>query len=104
MGSLKTELLQQLKEVEGLEARPSKVAGGTALFYKGREFAHFHNDNEIDIRLTKALIKSLKLIHPPRSLFHPTRAASSNWIEVRFHTREEVTLVVGLVGHATSQL
>ena len=102
--TLKQNLLQLLQGIEQLHALPSKVAGGTALFYKGKEFAHFHNDNEIDLRLTKTLIKSLGLSHPPRTAFHPTRAASSNWIEVRFHTREEVTAAAELVRQAVSKL
>ena len=102
--SLKRDLLQLLQGIEQLQALPSKVAGGTALFYKGKEFAHFHNDNEIDLRLTKTLIKSLGLSHPPRSAFHPTRAASSNWIEVRFYTMEEVNAAARLVRQAISKL
>ena len=104
MESLKKELLIRLEEVEGLQALPSQVAGGTALFYKGKEFAHFHNDNEIDLRLTKRLIRSLGLSHPERSALHPTRALSSNWIEVRFHTSEEVRTAVQLVRQAVSVL
>jgi Family of unknown function (DUF5519) len=104
MSSLKQELLEALERCEGLEALPSKVAGGTALFYKGKEFAHFHNDNEIDLRLTKTLIKRFGLSHPPNSAFHPTRAATSNWIELRFHTDEEVTFVAHLVRQAAAQL
>jgi Family of unknown function (DUF5519) len=102
--SLKRDLLQLLQGIEQLQALPSNVAGGTALFYKGKEFAHFHNDNEIDLRLTKTLIKSLGLSHPTRSAFHPTRAASSNWIEVRFYTMEEVNATAGLVRQAISRL
>ena len=101
---LKKDLLQLLQGIEQLQALPSKVAGGTALFCKGKEFAHFHNDNEIDLRLTKTLIKSLGLSHSPRSAFHPTRAASSNWIEVRFHTMEEVHAAAELVRQAMSRL
>jgi hypothetical protein len=104
MESLKKQLLQHIHAVQDLQALPSEVAGGTALFYKGKEFAHFHNDNEIDLRLTKKLIKSLGLNHPERSTFHPTRASSSNWIEVRFHTPEEVLTAVALVRLAVSQL
>jgi Family of unknown function (DUF5519) len=45
--------LRRLEAIEGLHSLPSKEAGGTALFYKGKEFAHIHNDNEIALRLTE---------------------------------------------------
>lgn len=90
--------------ISGLEALPSKVAGGMALFFKGKEFAHFHNDHEIDLRLTAKVIKAQGLAHPPRSSFHPKRGGSSQWIEVRFYSPEEVAEVVRLVRLATEQL
>ncbi len=102
--SLKKLLLSQLAPIEGFTAEPSKVSGGTALFFRGREFAHFHHDNEIDLRLTRKVIKELGLSHPERSVLHPTRAAGSQWIEVRFFTADEVHRVVELVKHAISQL
>ena len=102
--SLKHELLALLEPVEGFAALPSKVAGGTALFFKGKEFAHFHHDNEIDLRLTKAVIKQLGLVHPDRSPFHPTRSPSSQWIEVRFYSSVEVQHVAALVKKAIAAL
>jgi Luciferase len=53
MASLKKRLEERLRRLPGLEVRPSPVAGGTALFFRGREFAHFHSANELDLRLTK---------------------------------------------------
>lgn len=104
MASLKQTLLAELNHISGLEARPSHVAGGTALFYQGKEFAHFHHDKEIDLRLTRKVIKSLGLVRPPHSAQHPTRSASSQWIEIEFHTEEEVRQVVQLVKTAIAQL
>lgn len=103
MSSLKHQLLSCLASIEGFEAQPSKVAGGTALFFRGKEFAHFHDDHEIDLRLTRKLIKSLGLSHPERSQRHPTRAPSSQWIEVRFRTPAEVQRVAELVKLAMAQ-
>jgi len=97
-------LLTELAPIEGFTAEPSKVAGGTALFYRSREFAHFHHDNEVDLRLTRKVIKALGLSHPERSVLHPTRAAGSQWIEVRFQTTDDVHRVVELVKHAIAQL
>ena len=104
MASLKDTLLSQLASIESFEARPSKVAGGTALFYRGKEFAHFHNDREIDLRLTRKVIQSLGLAHPARSELHPTRSASSQWIELRFHSEDEVRRVAELVRRAIAEL
>jgi Family of unknown function (DUF5519) len=104
MPSLKQQLLASLKSIEAFEAQPSKVAGGTALFFRGKEFAHFHNDHEIDLRLTRKVIKSLGLSHPTGSQLHPTRSASSQWIEIRFYNACEVQRVAELVKLAIAQL
>jgi hypothetical protein len=102
--SPKLQLIAKLKSIDGFEALPSKVAGGTALFYRGKEFAHFHHDGEIDLRLTRKVIKTMELVHPERSALHPTRAATSNWIEVRIESAEDVDRVVVLVKQAIAQL
>lgn len=104
MTSLKQQLITSLGAIEGFEARPSAVAGGTALFYRGREFAHFHHDQEIDVRMTRPLIKSFGLKHPERSALHPTRAASSHWIELRYATADEVARVAELIKAAIREL
>jgi len=104
MTSAKQHLLGLLESIDGFTAEPSKVAGGTALFYRGREFAHFHHDNEIDLRLTRKVIKSLGLSHPPGSKLHPTRSASSQWIELRFDTTAEARRVAELVKLAIAQI
>ena len=94
MTTLKQALIAELNQISGFEARPSPVAGGTALFYQGKEFAHFHHDQELDLRLTRQVIKSLGLIHPPGSAQHPTRTAASQWIEVQFNTADDVRRAV----------
>lgn len=103
MNSPRDQLLSLLEPIDGLEVRPSPVAGGIALFHRGKEFAHFHSDSEIDLRLTRKVIQSLGLVHPPNSTFHPNRAASSPWIEIRFHTPAEVQLVVSCVRLVTDR-
>ncbi len=100
----KEQLLQALATIDGLTVEPSPVSGGAALFYRGREFAHFHNDNELDLRLTKKVIQAEGLVHPTGSPYHPSRSASSPWIEVRFKTKIEVERTAELVKLAISQL
>lgn len=104
MASPKHALLAELERIEGLSAQPSRVAGGTALFFRGKEIAHFHHDRELDLRLTKKVIKELGLVHPERSTVHPKRAASSQWIEVRYESPSDVARVVELVRLAVAQV
>ncbi|NSL54845.1 luciferase domain-containing protein [Uliginosibacterium aquaticum] len=100
----KQQLLTLLASIEGVTAEPSPVAGGTALFFRSKEFGHFHNDNELDLRLTRKVIASLGLAHPPGSFHHPTRSVTSPWIEVRFKSSSEVLQAAELVKLAVAQL
>jgi hypothetical protein len=104
MASPKPALLAELEKIEGLSAQPSRVAGGTALFFRSKEIAHFHHDRELDLRLTKKVIKELGLVHPQRSTAHPKRAASSQWIEIRYESPSDVAQVVELVRLAAAQV
>ena len=103
MSKLKTQLLEEVQGIEGVEIRSSPVAGGSALFYFGKEFAHFHNDNELDLRLTKKIIQAERLSHPSGSIHHPARSLSSPWIELRFVTAKDVAHVASLVKLAVAQ-
>jgi hypothetical protein len=38
--------------------------GFSSLHFEGKEFAHFHGDNELDIRLGRDIIKREGLVHP----------------------------------------
>lgn len=104
MVQAKQQLLDLLASVEGVTIEASPVAAGTALFFRGKEFAHFHSDNELDLRLTRKVIASLGLSHPLDSVHHPTRSTHSPWIEIRFKTPSEVLRAAELVRLATAQL
>ncbi len=104
MVALKAKLLERLGRIDGVEDLPSPVSGGSALFYRGKPFAHFHNDNELDLRLTRKIIKKLGLSHPPGSFHHPDRSPNSAWIEVRFNCVNDIDRVSELVRLAVEQL
>lgn len=104
MTTPKDQLLALLASVDGLSPEPSPVAGGTALCFRGKEFAHFHSDEELDLRLTRKVIASLGLSHPPGSVHHPGRAASSPWIELRLESPGDVGRAAQLVELAVAQL
>ncbi|HEX4923726.1 MAG TPA: luciferase family protein [Bdellovibrionales bacterium] len=103
MPKLRNELIKKLERIPGLEDRPSKVAGGSAIFYKNKEIAHFHNDNEIDVRLTKKIIRKEGLNHPSDSKIHKHRSPNSEWIEIRFNKSKDVNEVVRLFKLALEQ-
>jgi hypothetical protein len=103
MAKLRSDLVKKLEKIPGLEDRPSKVAGGSAIFYKNKEIAHFHDDNEIDVRLTKKVIRAEGLNHPAGSKIHKHRSPSSEWIEIRFHKAKDLDEVVRLFKLALEQ-
>jgi hypothetical protein len=104
MAKLREKLIKELEDIDGLKDQPSPVAGGSALFFNDRAFAHFHNDNELDLRLTKKVIISEGLLHPKDSLHHPKRSAGSPWIELRFEKVGDLKNIVKLVKLAVDQL
>lgn len=101
--SLKEDLVSELEKIPGLEDRPSRVSGGSAIFYRNKEIAHFHNNNEIDVRLTKKVIRSEGLHHPNDSTFHHQRSPNSEWIELRFRRKAQIPEVVRLFKLALKQ-
>ena len=102
---LRDQLVQRLAKL-GVEHQhlAGRDDGFASLCYAGKAFAHFHNDHEIDIKLTRALIEREGLVHPADSKVHPGRSRNSHWIEVRFTTPQQVDRVVALVKLALEQL
>lgn len=98
MNGLRKSISRKLQEL-GVEERawPGREDGFASLVFRGKEFAHFHNDGEIDIRLGKELIRREKLTHPADSTVHPDRAASSPWYEMKLRTAVDVNEAVRLV-------
>ncbi|WP_263573360.1 luciferase domain-containing protein [Roseateles oligotrophus] len=94
----------KLAQIEGLENKASGIPGSTSLFYLGQEFAHFHSEQELDLKLGKTLIRELGLTHPAGSIQHPDRSPNSAWIELRFASDADVQSVAELVGLATTRI
>ena len=105
MAQLRNQLVRQLERL-GVENRvlPGRDDGFSCLVYRGKEFAHFHDDNELDIRLTKGVIRSEGLTHPVDSRVHPNRSRNSPWIEVRFSKPVDLERLVNLVKLAIEQI
>ena len=105
MSRLRRNLVERLRKI-GVEDRPWPGRGDefSSLFYRDTEFAHFHSDGELDLRLTKRMIKSEALVHPRDSRVHPNRSPNSQWIEVRFTRAADLDELVRLVKLAIEQL
>lgn len=98
MNTLRDRLSLKLREL-GVEERawPGRDDGFASLLFRGKEFAHFHTGNELDIRLGKDVIKRERLVRLPDSTVHPHRSANSAWYEIRFRNAAEVEEVLRLV-------
>jgi Family of unknown function (DUF5519) len=98
MNALRKKLSRKLQEI-GVEEKawPGRDDGFAALLFNGKEFAHYHCWDEIDIRLGKVTIKREGLSHPADSTAHPDRSKNSPWYEMKILTGEDVDQAVRLV-------
>lgn len=98
MNPLRDSLIMRLRELSVEErAWPGRDDGFASLLFEGREFAHFHNWSEIDIRLGKETIARERLVRPTVSKVHPERSKNSPWYEMTLNTPSDVDEVVRLV-------
>ena len=96
--SLRDDLAERILDLPGVHLRPSRFSDEEAFCVGRREFAHFHAGNELDLRLTRAVIRELRedLASNPKV----TLRGSSDWIEVRFPRRADLDAVLALVRRA----
>jgi hypothetical protein len=69
--------------------------GNPAWSVAGREFAHLHADNLLDLRLPRAIQAGLRA--DPKARF---RKGRSEWLELEFHTAEDVAHLLALAREA----
>lgn len=106
MNNLKDKLVARLERIPGIchVPYPARDDGFSGLVFQGREIGHFHDFNELDLRLGKTLIRQQGLAHPPDSHVHPGRRAGSSYIELRFHREQDLDGIVRLVALLTEDL
>jgi hypothetical protein len=98
MTSLRKQLIARVAKL-GIEEQPApgRDDGFAALCYRGKSFAHFHHDEELDLHLTRSVIAREGLVHPSNSVVHPKRSKTSHWIELRLKTTADLDHVTRLV-------
>ncbi len=104
MPKLQTQLIDRLVRL-GVEhvPYPDRDDGFCGLRFGGKEFAHFHGFNELDLKLSNAVIQAEGLSHPADSQVHPNRSPNSPWIELRFRRASDLDAIVRLVKVAIDQ-
>ena len=90
-------LIDKLNTLPDVEVSFYKNSDLLCVFYQGKEVAHFQNESEIDIRLSRSLIKREGLHPPANSTSHPNRSKNSIWIVQQFSSDKEVDEMVRLV-------
>ncbi len=85
-----------ISSLPGVERKESRWGLETAYFVEGKEFAHFHAENEIDVRLTKTLQKKLRrrLSTDPRVKFRPR---PSEWVVIILSARKDADFAFELI-------
>ncbi|WP_261841720.1 luciferase domain-containing protein [Aliamphritea ceti] len=106
MSKLKQYLRDMILDIPAVTDQTVQGRNGefTSFSFKGKEFAHFHTGDELDLRLTKKVIASEQLEHPRNSENHPKRTANSAWIELRFTKEADLQQIIELVTLATRQI
>ena len=81
------QLREALSALPGVEQFPSRFGNhrNWAWFVLGLEFAHLHADDVLDLRLPRALQAGLR--SDPKAHFRPS---ASDWVELQFHSTEDV--------------
>ena len=100
MASLREQLETDLRALPGIEVGLWKETDLMCVFYKGRDFAHFHDDSILDIRLSQKIIKEENLTRPSDQKFHPNRSKNSRWIGLSFTSAQDNETIVHLVKRA----
>jgi len=106
MSALKTELAEKINAIAGVSQTVFEGKNGefVSFVFKDKEFAHFHGDTIIDLRLTKKVIASEGLQHPTNSQSHPTRSPKAPWIELEFTNKKQMQVVLAYVKQALEQI
>ena len=93
--TLRNELIESILDLPDVDLRPSRFGSGEAFFVGRREFAHFHAGNEIDLRVTKKVLRTLceDLEADRRADYRKT----SDWLAFRFPRRKDLERALELV-------
>jgi len=96
---LRAQLERQIANLPGVEERPSRYGHGRSFAAGGREIAHFHGDERLDVRLTRAEIRARKRAGGLDGRLM-SRGSSSDWVEIRIVGAPDVAFALSVVEEA----
>ena len=96
--SLRQKLIDRLERIPGIDVHLFKPDSDFMVIeYKGEGVAHFHGHNELDIRLSKEVVRREGLKNAPDRVGHPKRKDGGRWLVVRFTRESHLAEVIRLV-------
>ena len=101
MNTLQSELIKKLENLPHKKVALWKNTNLLCVFHKDKEIAHFQNENEIDIRLTSALIKQKGLKPPANTTSHLSRSKNSRWIVLSIANKDDIKKIIRLIQSAS---
>ncbi len=98
MAKLRKLLIEELEKIPGIDIHLwDSERDFLVIDYHGKEVAHFHGNNELDVRLSRAIVKREGLTHAPDRIGHRDRKNGSTWLVVRFTRHSHLAEMVRLV-------
>jgi hypothetical protein len=83
----------------GVSRRKSRFGDSESYFVGDREIAHFHGDEQMDVRLTKEAIQQLRATGAIDPRMRP-RGSSAEWLRIVVKGAADVVFAVELVEQA----
>ena len=99
--ALRNRLAARLGRIDGMVESPSAFGAGDAFWCNGTEIAHFDSVDVVDLRLTRSVIRELRPVLREDARVQ-LRKSSSDWIEVRFLSNDDIAFVVELAERAAA--
>lgn len=99
MNALQTRLWEQLARIPGMLEGESVFSSGPAYWVNGKQVAHFIDDERMELRLTKPVIRELRAELTEDARIE-LRSSSSDWIIVRLADQTDIGFVFDLAARA----
>lgn len=98
MAKLRKMLISELEKIPGIDIHLWKPERDFMVIdYQGKEVAHFHGNNELDVRLSPGVVKREGLIQAPDRVGHLDRKNGGTWLVARFTRESHLPEMVRLV-------